>query len=457
LALVIASGNNQTGVINALLPNPLVVRVQDQNGSPLSGAAVTWSATSGSLSAASTTTTSDGQASVTLTLGATPGPVTVTASVSGSSVEFHVNNATQSVVTASLNQAAQLGNLAITTATVQSTNISLRLASLRAGQRGLSLKGLALNMGGQPVPVAALASLFPTLGGGGGASADQPAIFNRLGIFLNGQGAFGDQNARGGEPGFDFHTIGTTLGADYRFTDRFILGTAFGYVSTKANFDASAGDFSARGFSASVFGTYFVQDEMYVDAIATYGRNNYDTTRNITFPGISASAKGDPNGDQFALSVGGGYNFNAGGLMFGPTGRVNYTRVDIDEFRETGAGTFNVNVGDQAVRSVTIDLGGRISYAISTPWGVLLPSAHAEWEHEFRGGSRIITGSLVADPAQTLFSVQTNDPDRNYGNVGAALTATLKGGKSAFVSYEAVAGRSDFIQHTFNAGVRLEF
>ena len=81
--LAIVSGNNQSAEVGTALANPLVVRVNDQNGDPIAGVSVAFAMTGGTLSSASETTGSNGRASVTLTMPATEGAVTVTASVSG--------------------------------------------------------------------------------------------------------------------------------------------------------------------------------------------------------------------------------------------------------------------------------------------------------------------------------------------------------------------------------------
>jgi hypothetical protein len=73
--LTIVSGNNQTAVAGTTLPLPLVVRVTDQNGNVVPGAAVNFSVTggNGAVSAASVATGSDGQAQVAWTLGTVEG------------------------------------------------------------------------------------------------------------------------------------------------------------------------------------------------------------------------------------------------------------------------------------------------------------------------------------------------------------------------------------------------
>jgi hypothetical protein len=76
-------GNNQTGPVGELLPNPLVVLVTDESGNPVEGVSVTWSAQAGTVTPATTTTASNGRASAQRTLGPDVGAQTTTASASG--------------------------------------------------------------------------------------------------------------------------------------------------------------------------------------------------------------------------------------------------------------------------------------------------------------------------------------------------------------------------------------
>ena len=77
------SGDKQEVPAGAALPDPLVVRVLDQNGDPFAGAAVTFAVTAGggTLSTANAVTDENGIAATALTLGRDPGRNTVTARV----------------------------------------------------------------------------------------------------------------------------------------------------------------------------------------------------------------------------------------------------------------------------------------------------------------------------------------------------------------------------------------
>ncbi len=84
-AIVMVSGNNQSGRPGARLANPFVVEVVDENDDPVSGVTVTFAVTAGggSVSPTSATTNNNGRAQTRLTLGEALGDNTVTARVSG--------------------------------------------------------------------------------------------------------------------------------------------------------------------------------------------------------------------------------------------------------------------------------------------------------------------------------------------------------------------------------------
>ena len=84
------SGDNQSGVPGAVIANPLVIEVRDENGSALEGISVTFAVTAGggTLSITRATTDKNGAAQSTLTLG--PNIGTQTVSVSAARIEHLV-------------------------------------------------------------------------------------------------------------------------------------------------------------------------------------------------------------------------------------------------------------------------------------------------------------------------------------------------------------------------------
>lgn len=351
-------------------------------------------------------------------------------------------------------QLAAQGSTAVETSTTQLTNIKMRLMALRQGATGLSMNGFSMDIKGNGIPMGALLAAMQNKGGGG---AGGDILGNgRLGVFVNGRINFGSLDTTSRQTGFDFNTNGITVGVDYRFTDRFVAGGALGYASTSSNYSGSGGKMDSSDLSVSTYGSFYLPRNAYIDWIATYGSTDYDTTRNMTFSGLSTQASGSTGGDQFALSVNAGMDFNRRDLLLTPYARLEYTSNSIDAYQESGGSGLALGYNSQTIESLTTALAGRISKAMSMNWGILTPSAHVEWEHQYKDNNRLITAHFVADPSVS-FSVATDSPDRNYFNVGFGMAATLPGGRSAFIDYEAVIGQDHVTNSTIDLGVRMAF
>jgi outer membrane autotransporter protein len=294
--------------------------------------------------------------------------------------------------------------------------------------------------------------------------ADAPADFDdgasRLGFFVNGQASFGDRPTVAGETGFDFDTAGVTVGIDYRFSDRFFLGGAVGYLDTGTDLAGNAGDLDVRGTSLSLYGSWFLA-RFYVDGTLGYGVQEYDATRNLDLPQPFGgrnrfTASGSPDGDQLSWSLGAGYDADLGAWSLGGFGRLSGVDADIDGYAETGAGVFGLVFADQTARSLLAEAGVEVTYAASMSWGVLLPTLRLAALHEFDDDLRLIRARFADDPSGTDFVVPTTEPDRDFLNLSAGFTATLPRGRTLFLLYDTDLGRDDLDVATITFGLRLE-
>jgi len=177
---------------------------------------------------------------------------------------------------------------------------------------------------------------------------------------------------------------------------------------------------------------------------------------------VNQAAQGDTHGDQYAFSVGAGYDWNIQGVTITPFERLEYTKLHVDGFQEDMSNTANgfglaLAFEGQNVESLVNVLGAQASYAISTGIGVLLPQVRFEWRHEFKDDARTLTARFVNDPARTPLGLVTDNPDRDFFNLGVGLSATFRGGIAAFVSYETVLGLAQITAHNVVWGVRFEF
>ena len=367
------------------------------------------------------------------------------------------------------------GNARVGTAGFQLTNISARLAALRGGVTGISLQGIPFDPD-EPKPGPLFASLASDVLVA--QAVPSPAVpagqAGRLSAFLNGSFSTGKLDATDREAGFDFDSGGVTAGVDCRLTPNLVLGVAFGYVRTSADFSQSSGKLDSDDFSGSLYGTYYVTDQLYIDGIATIGGTNYSIDRAIRYSipsptggltTVNQTARADPGALWYAVGVSGGYDFQMSGFTFGPIGRLSYVRTEVDGYREridssTAGSGLALNIEDQTVDSFLTTLGGQASYAISTGFGVLAPTVRVEWNHEFLNDARSIKARFVQDPnpsVPTTITWTSDKPDRDFYNVGAGVSATFGHGLSAFVFYETVLDLRDVTAHRVVGGLRMTF
>ena len=276
-----------------------------------------------------------------------------------------------------------------------------------------------------------------------------------LGLFVNTEGNFGDQESTDSQPGFHFSAGGLTGGLDYRLRENLIAGFDLGYTRTVSHLGGSGGEADVDSLSCGIYGTYF-GNNYYLNAAGSYSYNFYDLERNLIFGGLDRKAKADTDGRQWDLFLGTGYDFHLRQLTTGPTASLKYSKLRIDGFTETGADALNLSISKQEAESLQSGLGWRVEYEFKFGKNTLLvPQAHVSYQHEFLNDSRSIEARLAQ--GGDVFQVTTDKPSRNFALVGLGLAAKLGGSASLNFGYEAQVGQNNYIAHSIEGGISLYF
>jgi len=339
-----------------------------------------------------------------------------------------------------------MGTMNIEIGGIQMTNLNTHVAGLHQGSQGMryaSLPAKKLSANG--------------LKTGGAASASK----NAIGFFLNSKIKLGDKNTTTRETGFDYNAYGLTGGMDFRLNNMVVMGVALGYGSTNADYKNSMGNMDMEGYSLSVFGTLYKQDQYYIDAIVNLTRNNFDSSRTFIDPnGFAQTAVSDTSGDVLTVGLGMGYEYNNNNVTIGPFARLNYTKVNIDAFSETGAGPWSVQFDEQNINSFEAVVGMQASKTISKSWGVMVPQLRVELVHQFENESRIINSRFtgaVQNGITTNLLQTTDAPDRNYFNISLATSAQFSHGRSAYLQYTGLIGLKALSVHGIELGIRWDY
>lgn len=351
----------------------------------------------------------------------------------------------------------------------QTTNLTARMTALRQGATGASLGGLGFVSDGKALPLAMLGDQLRKDPGGGEVGAD----FSRWGFFANGVITRGGFSANESRPGFDYNGASLTAGVDYRFSDVFVGGVALGYNHDTSDLDLDAGKLGVDSYSFSGYMTWYHGNDFYLQASLAFNQLDFDLRRNISYSiaaidgsggttTINQVAKASPSGQQTALDLMLGRDFNSGALQFSPYVRATWSHLNLDGFSESidsSAPGFGLATEvDSRSRNNEIGVVGALfSYTTSQDWGVLVPNARLEWSHDFKNDPQVVVSRFLSDPTGTPILVTDPRLDRNFYDLGLGVNAIWPQGRSAYLAYEYVGGLTGAHLNRFQAGIRIEF
>ena len=173
--------------------------------------------------------------------------------------------------------------------------------------------------------------------------------------------------------GYDSEFTAFSVGAEKHLDDGRSFGVLIGSASGTADAYNARGNIDADGLSVAAFGRAKFGEQGMIQGVIGYQDLSYDSTRRV----MGQTARGSTDGSQVFASIKGEYMHSRGSFRFGPTASVEYYDLSIDAFTETGAGIWNLDVGEQSGSMLLGSMGVRGEY--------LLPGGT---------GNTLLTGSL---------------------------------------------------------------
>ena len=272
---------------------------------------------------------------------------------------------------------------------------------------------------------------------------------NRWSVFLEGTGGSASVDGSRNANGYDFDTLGMTLGADLRVSDHLVVGILGSYANSDASL-VNHGIIDAESYKGAVYATAFANG-FHVDALLGAGYNTYDTKRSSLF----GYANGSPDGWELDSLINAGYDFHQGNWTFSPTASVAYTRVNLNHFTETGSMT-PLNYPDQNQDSLRTDLGVTIAYTTLLNGIQITPQLRVSWQHEFLDSTQSMD-SRFASGNGPLFTVDGPHLDRNRALVGAGVNVQITPSVAVYGYYDGQLGSSNYTSSNVSAGIKIDF
>ncbi len=312
-------------------------------------------------------------------------------------------------------------------------------------------------------PHNAMVELWPSGGAAGGEDADM----GQWGAFANIKFTDAERDTTTGQLGYETDSREFTVGLDLRFSDTLVAGAMLNYADQDLDYHDNRGDLSTENWNALLYGSRYWDNGYYLDATLAYGSADYRLNRHIQYTvsgkTVDQIASSNPDGEQFLVSLGGGYSFYSGAWNINPQVRLDYKESRIDGFSESMNGASPPGSGlalsfeSATYDSLTSNIGVQISRAFSYSGGVLLPQASLLWVHEFRADRQTINASYLHDINRLPVSVLTDKADSDYFDLMLGLSAQFTEGRSAYIAYNAYLGMDNVDYHSIDLGLRIEF
>ncbi len=360
------------------------------------------------------------------------------------------------------NQIARAGSVA------QINNLKSRFNSLRTGRRGLSLQEFDLHIYNQKLPIGKINNAYEKQRNNrSGLSAEQLRIDSNYGMFFTGDIVTSKSSLVDPDSSLKFNTQGVTFGTDYRLTKRLILGSALGYIDTNNSLLNGTGDLDTKGYSFSLYGTYSGREKYHLDFAASYGINNIQQQRLISYQldqsdPVIQQMMANYNSDKFTLFFGSGYDFRNDFWTFQPRIDLQYIRSNVDGFKEQSVDT-NAQGSGWASRTSAINrhwlawnLGGKLSYTQDMNWGTLKPYSSIDWLHEYKDSEQNLNAFFLYDSDGNAIPITTSDPDRDYLRLKIGTSAKFKRGVEAYINYGTSFVHNTWSGQTFKVGFRMD-
>lgn len=237
--------------------------------------------------------------------------------------------------------------------------------------------------------------------------------------WAKGFGSQGEQGNVANMNGYDTDAYGLMLAYDKPLNNQTRVGFGGGYANSTIDGNNSSGStdidsYQITGYLHHEPGPWFAQ------AAVTAGVNDYESTRQIVFPGVNRTATSDYSGQQYSGIVTVGKHYQVNETTITPLASLQASHIRVGSYTESGAGDANLRIESQDYTFVQSTLGVKAERVIRSGNSTYAPEVHAKWLHDFKSTTMEQDAAFTGGGA--AFTAQGIKQDRDLFNVGAGVT-----------------------------------
>ena len=292
---------------------------------------------------------------------------------------------------------------------------------------------------------------------GGAASADDDvsgvSAYGRLSPFVIADFADSDRERTDAGQAYDQDTQSLIVGADYRVNATLFVGGTLNYLSGDTDFANDAGDIDIDAYLIGLHGSKYWGNNIFTDALVTYGQVESDITRNVELFGSTRRYTASPDGEEMSAEVAIGYEHSRGRTRITPLAKLHYFDGQLDAYTENGPGFPGPQrVGEQDFDALNLQLALQADTVYLMDWGVLIPSLNFSYYREFSDANSV----QVSTGPFTTISQEPDNPDRHTFVIRLGAHAQFTHGWTAFASVEKLLHHDYMDRNNLVVGVRHE-
>jgi len=275
------------------------------------------------------------------------------------------------------------------------------------------------------------------------------------GIWARGFGSYLNQGERDGFDGYDARILGTAVGYDYALTEHLKLGTAFSFANSDINHDIStANNSNINSYQWGVYSNY-ERGPFFLDGLFAFSLNDYESSRSIVFPGVNRTADSDYYGQEYSFLFNTGWTFLIKDLGITPMASFRYSRLNIGDYTEEGAGALNLHIDDQGYDAAEIGAGVKVDHPFAVgKSAIVTPEMHFMYVYDAIGDKQQLSSTFTGGGGS--FATSGFKPNQHTFNLGGGVTLFHKKGVTVSLNYNAQM-KEDFYSHSGVANVQIEF
>ena len=242
---------------------------------------------------------------------------------------------------------------------------------------------------------------LPVMAYGEGGSELVAADTDRFVVWGHALGNWGSVDGNGNASGFDHSSGGLVAGADTVVGGDWRVGLLAGYSRTSFETDGGASSGDSDNFHLGVYGGRHF-GAVALRAGAAYTRHSIDTTRTVSFPGLSETLKASYDAGTAQVFVEAGYRAEMGRVAFEPFAGLAYVSTSTDGFTETG-GAAALTGADKSFDSTTSTLGLRAATDLHLGDAKATARGGLGWRHAFGGVEPSSTVAFAGGDSFTVY------------------------------------------------------